>query len=146
MQAHGVVEEVDIELPLESSESDLHADLLGERQRVANHAYGFISRGNRDGGFLHVRQWIEAEVSRDDAYLWFFNEMLKWESRLPALFFAQEVLRQLLNWGMDREALKLVSRCLHEDENWRPRQEDRNDVQALLDRHGREDLLRRMRD
>lgn len=144
LHAHDVMSEVDIELPQEPSASELYEDLIGERQRVANHAYGFISRGNRDGGFAHIREWLQDETERDQAYLWFFQEMLKWDSRVPALFFAQDFLHQLLGWNMDREALKLISRCLHEDENWRALKVDRLAVQALLDRHGRADLARRM--
>jgi len=146
LRAHDVVSEIDIELPLEPDESELHDNLIGERQRVANHAYGFISRGNREGGFAHIHQWLQTESNRDEAYQWFFQEMLKWESRVPALFFAQEFLRQLLRWNMDREALKLISRCLHEDPQWRPQQDDRAEVRELLDRHGREDLLANLSD
>jgi rubrerythrin len=145
LRAHDVTSEIDIELPLEPTESELHDDLIGERQRVANHAYGFISRGNREGGFAHIRAWLQQEANRDEAYQWFFLEMLKWESSVPALFFAQEFLRQLLKWDMDREALKLISRCLHEDPQWRPQQDERADVQDLLDRHGREDLIRKLK-
>ena len=70
--------------------------------------------------------------------------MLTWENRIPALFFAQDYLHQLLGWELDREALKLISRCLHEDANWRPAAADRPQVRALIDRHGRDDLARRM--
>jgi hypothetical protein len=42
---------------------------------------------------------------------------------------------------MDNEALKLVVRCLHENERWRPRQEDREEVNELLSQQGREDLV-----
>ena len=144
--ANDVAIQVDIEDPLEPTADKLAEDLNQERQRVANHAYGFISRGNRDGGFAHIRQWLEQETYRDEAYQWFFQEMLKWESRVPALFFAQGYLRQLLIWNMDREALKLISRCLHEDPQWLPKQEDRAGVRELLVQHGREDLLANLTD
>jgi len=143
LRAHDVAREVDIELPLEATEAQLHDNLIGERQRVANHAYGFISRGNREGGFAHIRQWLQEERDRDEAYEWFFQEMLKWESKVPALFFAQDFLRQLLRWNMDREALKLISRCVHEDPQWRPQRDDRAAAQELLARHGRDHLLDR---
>lgn len=141
LRANDVAIQVDIEDPLPPTEKALSADLLKERQRVANHAYGFISRGNRTGGFAHIRQWLEQETHRDEAYQWFFQQMLTWENAVPALFFAQEFLNLLLKWNMDREALKLIARCLHEDPRWRPGQEDRDAVQELLQRHGREDLV-----
>ena len=144
MHAHDAMQEVDIELPLEPTESELQADLQVARSRVANHAYGFISRGNRAGGFAHIRQRLEEETERGAAYAWFFREMLKWEDKVPALFFAQDYLRQLLGWNLDREALKLISRCLHENADWLPGQAERGAVRALIERHGRDDLARRM--
>lgn len=145
LSAHNVVDEVDIDAPVERTEEELVQDLIKERQKVANHAYGFISRGNRDGGFAHIRQWLETEMALDEAYKWFFHEMLKWETKDPALFFAQEYLPRLLRWQMDNEALKLIARCLHENPRWRPRQEDRDEVHELATRHDREDLVKQLK-
>lgn len=142
LQAHDVVKEVDIESPIEANEAELAAGLVRERQRIANHAYGFINRGNRDGGFAHIRQWLEKEAARDEAYQWFFLEMLKWESKEPALFFAQDYLAQLLRWKMDNEALKVIARCLHENPGWKPGLSAREEVTELATRHGRDDLIR----
>ena len=75
-----------------------------------------------------------------------FHEMLKWESKDPALFFAQEYLGRLLEWQMDNEALKLIARCLHENAGWRPLPENRDDVNELAARHGRDDLITQMKD
>lgn len=145
LHANNVAVQVDIPASAEQTADELAEDLDHERQKIANHAYGFISRGNRDGGFAHIRQWLEKEVERDDAYQWFFLEMLKWETTEPALFFAQEYLGQLLRWKMDNEALKLISRCLHENARWRPRQQDRAEVHELAARHGRKDLITQMK-
>jgi hypothetical protein len=45
---------INFEVGLEVSDHDdmkaALADLEKQRQKVANHAYGFISRGNREGG------------------------------------------------------------------------------------------------
>jgi len=142
LQAHDVVREVDIETPIEANEAELAAGLIKDRQKVANHAYGFINRGNREGGFSHIRQWLEKESARDEAYQWFFLEMLRWETNEPALFFAQEYLRHLLRWKMDNEALKLIARCLHENPRWKPGQAERDEVNELATRHGRDDLIR----
>jgi hypothetical protein len=141
LHVKNVAVQVEIPGPVEPTAEELARDLEEERQTVANHAYGFISRGNREGGFAHVRQWLNKESDVEQAYQWFFREMLKWENTDPALFFAQEYLRRLLRWRMDNEALKLVVRCLHENERWRPRQEDREEVNELLSQQGREDLV-----
>ena len=142
LHTNNVAMQITIEDPVEPTTDDLARDLDHERQKVANHAYGFISRGNRQGGFAHIRQWLEKETAVEEAYPWFFHEMLKWESSDPALFFAQEYLGQLLKWQLDNEALKLIARCLHENARWRPLQEDRDEVNELAARHGREDLIK----
>ncbi len=142
LQANNVAMQVTIEDPVEPTADDIARDLDHEREKVANHAYGFISRGNRQGGFTHIRQWLEKEAVVEEAYLWFFHEMLKWESSDPALFFAQEYLGQLLKWRMENEALKLIARCLHENARWRPLPENRDEAHDLAARHGREDLIK----
>ncbi len=76
LHANNVAVQVDIGPPLEKSDDDITGDLEKERQKVANHAYGFVSRNNRTGGLAHIRQWIEKEADTDAAYAWFFREML----------------------------------------------------------------------
>lgn len=141
LHTNKVAMQVDIEDPVEPTAADIARDLNHERQKVANHAYGFISRGNREGGLAHIRQWLENEQAVEEAYPWFFHEMLKWESKDPALFFAQDYLGSLLGSHMDKEALKLIARCLHENARWRPLPENRDEVNELAARHGREDLI-----
>lgn len=136
--------QVDIDDPVEPTGDDLARDLEEERRKVANHAYGFISRGNRSGGFAHIREWLENEVAPDEAWRWFFLEMMKWQDKNPALFFAQEYLKQLLEWGLHSDAIKLVSRCLHESERWRPLPGDRDQLLDLLGEKRRDDLLRKL--
>jgi hypothetical protein len=141
LHTNNVAMQVAIEDPLEPTADDIARELNHERQKVANHAYGFISRGNREGGFTHIRQWLENEAAVEEAYPWFFHEMLKWESKDPALFFAQEYLGRLLRSQMDKEALKLIARCLHENARWRPLPGNRDEVNELAARHGRKDLI-----
>ncbi len=141
LHTNNVAMQVAIEDPLEPTADDIARDLNHERQKVANHAYGFISRGNREGGFAHIRQWLENEAAVEEAYPWFFHEMLKWESKDPALFFAQEYLDRLLGSKSDKEALKLIARCLHENARWRPLPGNRDEVNELAARHGRKDLI-----
>ena len=145
LQAKNVAMQVTIEDPVEPTVDDIARDLDHERQKVANHAYGFISRGNREGGFAHIRQWLDRETAVEDAYQWFFHEMLKWETSDPALFFAQEYLGRLLGWQMDNESLKLIARCLHENARWRPLPENRDEAHELAVRHGRDDLIKLLR-
>jgi len=145
LQVHDVAKEVDIETPVEATEAELREDLTNQRQKVANHAYGFVSRGNREGGFAHIQQWLQNETDVAEAYHWFFHEMLKWENKDPALFFAQEYLGRLLESEMDNEALKLIARCLHENARWRPLPENRDEVHELTARHGRQDLITQLK-
>lgn len=142
LHANNVAMQVAIPEPLEPTAEELAQDLNDERKKVANHAYGFISRGNREGGFAHIRQWLQKETAVEEAWQWFFHEMLKWENANPALFFAQEYLRRLLDWNMEKEALKLVARCLHENPRWRPLAGERDRVFEVAQRHGHDDLLK----
>jgi hypothetical protein len=144
LQAHDVVKEVDIDMPVEATEAEIAEDLTSKRQKVANHAYGFVSRGNREGGFAHIQQWLQNETDVAEACQWFFIEMLKWENKNPALFFAQDYLDRLLGSEMDHEALKLIARCLHENTRWRPLPQNIDEVHELATRHGRQDLIRQL--
>ena len=145
LHANGVAVQIDIEVPLEKSDDEVSGDLEKERQKVASHAYGFISRNNRAGGLAHINQWIEKETDTGAAYAWFFKEMLTWEESTAALFFAQEYLHRLLHGEQEAAALKLAARCLHEDPRWKPQIEDRNMLLELAERYEREDLMRQLR-
>jgi hypothetical protein len=140
LYANDVIKEVDIGPPLARSDDEVAGDLAKERQKVANHAYGFISRNNRAGGFAHINQWLDKEADIDAASEWFFREMQSWENSAAALFFAQQYLNRLLHEEQEVAALKLVARCLHEDPRWKPQLEDRALFLELAERHGRGDL------
>ena len=145
VNARGVAAEVDIDLPVEKSERAVASDLDAGRQKIADHAYGFISRGNRAGGFKHIRQWISSDPDPDAAVTWFFNEMMRWENKDAALFFGQECFAHYLHNDQDTLALKLASQCMHVDPRWRPGPEDRQHAIELAERYGREDLLASLR-
>jgi len=136
-----VPSQVGIDLPVGPSESELKDDLSAERQKVADHAYGFVSRGNREGGFRHIRQRIETDPDPDDAVQWFFDRMMRWENKDAALFFGQECLAHFLHHDLDAKALKLISRCIHEDPAWRPKGDDREHAIELARKYSRDDLL-----
>lgn len=146
LHARDVAVMVDIPDAQAPDETVVHEQLIAARQRVADHAYGFISRGNQAGGLSHIRTWLhDNENDSDDAWEWFFREMLEWESTEPALFYAQDYLSRLLYRSRDREALKLLSRCLHENPQFRPLAPDRARLLELAESNGRDDLLARLR-
>ena len=145
LHANDVAVQVDIDPPLEKSDAEISGDLEKERQKVANHAYGFINRNNRAGGLAHINQWIDKEADTDAAYAWFFREMLTWENSTAALFFAQVYMNCLLHGEQEVAALKLAARCLHEDPRWKPQLEDRALFLQVAEQHGREDLIRQVK-
>ncbi|MDH5344411.1 MAG: hypothetical protein OEW59_01515 [Gammaproteobacteria bacterium] len=145
MHASGVIGEVSIDVPLEKSEAEAADEIADARHRALDHAYGFISRGNRDGGFNHIRDHIAAEEDASAAVAWFFNEMMRWEKKDAALFFGQDCFAHFLHHDNDAMALKIALRCIHEDPSWRPRSEDRGHAIELAGKYGRDDLLTALR-
>lgn len=144
LHANKIALQVDIPDALEPDEAAIEKNLLKQRQGIANHAYGFVSRGNRAGGLQHIQSWIDSDPDPDDAYRWFFLEILKWESSDAALFFAQTWLSRLLRQQENVEALKLVARCLLQNPQFRPLEEDRERVRELARQANHEDLLRQL--
>lgn len=112
----------DIELP-DSMEHETDKTLAAEaagRVKVLNHAYGFVSRGNRDGGLEHIYQWLVRDPDPDEAWPWFLEQMLRWEDSYPALLLAQQYLGRLLEAGDPVRAVKLMLRCRLVDPSFRP--------------------------
>jgi hypothetical protein len=140
LHAKGASIGVDMPAAREPDAEKLDADLTHERTRVLNHAYGFVSRGNRQGGLQHLNDWIENEVDADEAYRWFFEQMLKWESNEAALFFAQNYVSWLLSHCRDVQVLKLIARCRLEDARFKPLAEDRSAARAAAERQGNDEL------
>ncbi len=96
-------------------------DLVKSRTEVLNHAYGLASRGNFPGALDHISGWLETdEPYPGDGWPWFFDAMLKWEDSFPALKLAQRYLDVLLAAGEDRAAAKLMLRCRHLSDQFRP--------------------------
>jgi len=145
LRVNKVVAQIDIPDALEPGEQEL-ADIRDrERRSVANHAYGFVSRGNRAGGLEHIHKRIAREADADDARRWFFNEMLTWESKDAALVFAQTWLNLMLSQQRNVEALKLTARCLLENPEFRPLAEDREAILELAREAKHDELLRQLR-
>ena len=116
--------EVSIYDPVEPDQADVDANLLKERTAVLNHAYGFVSRDNRAGGFKHIESWLQRDPDPESAWAWFFDQMLRWEIEYPALVFAQSYLNRLLHDGDDVTAVKVMMRCRHENDAFVPLADD----------------------
>lgn len=112
-------------VPVEIEREQSADELLRERTKVLNHAYGFISRDNRAGGLDHVYQRIVIDPNPDSAWAWFLNQMLLWEVSDAALDFSQQYLRRLLYKEDHVAAVKLMLRCRLINESFQPLAEDR---------------------
>jgi len=137
--------DVDIYEPLQPDESAIAAELLSVRNDVLNHAYGFISRGNREGGLQHIRDWIAEDPEPGSAWRWYFDNMMRWQDKMPALFFGQHYVRRLLHDGDFRAATRVIMRCRHENEAFQPFREDREQAIAAAEHVGNEELARALR-
>lgn len=124
IEPYGLIEDIDIPAPLEQDADLVATELEGARTDVLNHAYGFISRGNREGGFHHLFDWIEKDPDPVAAWDWFFAQMLRWENPRPALFFAQHHIHDHLRHGEQVPAVKLIMHCRLIDDRFRPFHDD----------------------
>jgi putative membrane protein insertion efficiency factor len=114
--------------------------LRKERAAVLNHAYGFISRNNRAGGFKHIHDWIERDPDPDDAWSWFFDQMMLWEIKDPAQLFAQQYLTRLLHAGDYPKAVKVITRCRYINESFLPLADDRELAREAAEVCGNDEL------
>lgn len=145
MQPQRLHEEVDIHAPLGPDDAQVTADLNVLRTDVLNHAYGFISRGNRDGGFKHIHNWIADDPEPDSAWQWYFDQMMRWKDPTPALFFGQHYIARLLHDGDFHAATKIITRCRFENEAFKPFREDLEKAIAAAAHVGNEELARALR-
>ena len=116
--------EIDIPAPLEKTASDISSDIEKDRVAALAHAYGFISRNNREGGFKYVFSEIEKDPDPVGAWAWYFDHMLGWEQQQHAMFFAQHYIHDMLAHGERIPALKVIMRCRLVDEQFKPQRED----------------------
>jgi hypothetical protein len=139
---HDFHAEVGIYDPVEADKADVDASLLKERTAVLNHAYGFVSRDNRAGGFKHIESWLQRDPDPESAWAWFFDQMLRWEIKHPALLFGQSYLNVLLNDGDDVTAVKVMMRCRHENDAFVPLPGDIELARKAAKECGNEELLK----
>lgn len=125
IQPYGLLEDVYLpEMPLQDEVTAASEALDKSRTKELSHAYGFISRGNREGGLEHLLAAVDNDPEPVAARLWYFERMLTWDNTMPALFFAQHTVHDHLQHGEQVPAVKLIMRCRLIDEQFRPFAED----------------------
>lgn len=124
IEPFGLVHDVSIPEALGETDDDIRGDLEVARTAVLTHAYGFISRDNREGGFKCISEWIEKETDVAAAWAWFFDKMFRWEQKQHALFFAQQYIHDMLQHGETIPALKVIMRCRLVSQQFHPLRED----------------------
>ncbi len=100
------------------------ARLQKERQSILNHAYGFISRGNRAAGVRHIEEYLGSETWDAATGIWFFDAMTGWEHPDAALAFGRDLIGRLLLGGFEGEARKVLLQCKLLDDGFLPRPQD----------------------
>jgi len=116
--------EVDIPEPLEKTAVEVSSGIEKERVAALSHAYGFISRDNRESGFRHIFAEIERDPDPLRAWQWYFERMLTWDEKQHSLFFAQHCVRDMLANDETIPALKMIMRCRLLNEQFTPFRED----------------------
>ena len=124
LEPFGLVDDVSIPESLEASDEEIRGAMEAARVSVLSHAYGFVSRGNRDGGLEHIKECIAEDSDPEAAWAWYFNKMLGWENQEPALFFGQHYVHDLLRYGEAVPALKIIMRCRLINDRFKPLRED----------------------
>ncbi len=131
----------------DESAADEKRRVTDDKQREADlgHAYGFASRDNVGGALDHLAHAIESDRDEYEAWRWYFEHMLKWESAFPALKFGQRYVGYLLSIDAGIDAMKLVMRCRMLDERFKPLPEDLPMIVALLEETGQHELARALK-
>ncbi len=140
VQPYNLHEEVDIHEPVEPDVEVVEERLLNERSNVLSHAYGFISRDNRKGGFAHIESWLREDPDPESAWPWFFDQMLRWDDKYPALLFGQSYVSQLLTNGEETQAVKVMMRCRLHNEAFAPLADDLPAALQAAERAGNQQL------
>lgn len=135
-----LIDDVGIPAPVAPLRDKAENDLEQNRVLTLSHAYGFISRDNREGGFKHIFGEIERDPDPLGAWQWYFERMLTWEQKQHALFFAQHCIRDMLANDENIPALKMINRCHLLNEQFTPFREDIPAAIAVAERCGNIEL------
>lgn len=137
---HKLVDKVYLPDAFESDAKKSAGELQKLRESVLAHAYGFISRNNREGGFRHLLSAIEEDPDPTAAWDWYLKSMFLWENKVHALFFAQYYIRDALAHNEGVRAVKATMRCYRENEQFRPFREDLPALIEAAEQTGNTDL------
>lgn len=140
-----LIDEVYIDDPLEPDVEKQVSDLEKTRAGVLSHAYGFVSRGNRDGGLRHVNAWLQQDPDPEAAWAWFFERMTEWENNESALYFAQHYVAHLLATNDLSRVNKVILRCQAINERFRPFADDMPAAIQAAERCGNPELAERLK-
>jgi hypothetical protein len=140
IEPYGLIHDLRIADAVEKDEQTIAGDIEARREFVLGHAYGFISRDNRGGGFNHIMNEIKRDPDPAGAWAWYFDRMLGWENKQHALFFAQHHVADMLDHGEDIPALKAIMRCRLLNESFRPFPEDIPRAIEVAERNGNIEL------
>ena len=135
IEPYRIIEEIYIPDAVERDAEEVQGDLEKTRTDVLTHAYGFISRSNREGGIRHVIAEIQGDGDPAGAWAWYFDRMLGWENQQHALFFAQQYVHDAFRHGEEITALKVIMRCRLVDAGFKPFEEDRQTAVAAAERY-----------
>jgi hypothetical protein len=124
IEPYGLMADVYIPDAVEPGEEEIRGNIEKHRVAALGHAYAFISRDNRKGGFDHIFEAIAGDADPAGAWAWYFDRMLGWENPQHALFFAQHYVHDALRHGEHVAALKAIMRCRRVDERFKPFEDD----------------------
>jgi len=135
IQPFNLISDVSIPDAIEKDEQTIAGDIEMTRSLALSHAYGFISRDNRAGGFSHIMDEIKKDPDPAGAWAWYFSRMLSWENKQHAMFFGQHHVADMLDHGEDIPALKAIMRCRLIDEAFKPFPEDVARAISVAEKH-----------
>lgn len=84
-------------------------ELVRERRKALNHAYGFAARGNINGALAHIAAYVRSEPDPLAAEVWLFQEMTQWEDPQAALQMGRLLPDRLAAAGRERQAAKVAA-------------------------------------
>lgn len=147
----GMVRPLQLQQELDVPEAmQLRDEEFTEQQRLVrgaalNHAYGLISRGNREGGLQHLLAELDDDPDGASGWYWYFDHMLRWHDNNAGLAFAQHYVHHLLRHGDYVLAVKVMLRCQLVNPAFKPLAEDLPQAIAAAEECRNEELASLLR-